>query len=36
MRDSASRVDPYARPDVFRLIVDERPKPPVSPAEEGE
>jgi nitrilase len=23
----------YARPDVFRLIVDEQPKPPVSPAQ---
>ena len=23
----------YARPDVFRLIVDEAPKPPVSPAQ---
>ena len=22
----------YARPDIFRLIVDEAPKPPVSPA----
>jgi hypothetical protein len=23
----------YARPDAFRLVVDEAPKPPVSPAQ---